>query len=96
MAEVVGYARVSTQDQKLDLQTDALDRAGCERECHNKVSGRSEMKTYGKTLLHGAIFPRRRFFGKVCAESNGDEQNLSHNVSYGHASFSGKFPIILL
>lgn len=35
----VGYARVSTQDQNSDLQTDALGTAGCERLFEEKASG---------------------------------------------------------
>ncbi len=35
----IGYARVSTREQNLDLQVIGLEEAGCERIYEEKVSG---------------------------------------------------------
>ena len=48
---LIGYARVSTQDQNLDLQIDALTNAGCKKIFHEKTSGsRAERPEFSKTL----------------------------------------------
>ena len=48
---LIGYARVSTQDQNLDLQSEALTKAGCERIFNDKISGsRAERPGLTKAL----------------------------------------------
>src|SRR5689334_12280153 len=47
----IGYARVSTQEQTLDLQTDALQKAGCEKVFSDKTSGITVLKPEFEKLL---------------------------------------------
>lgn len=48
---LIGYARVSTQDQNLDLQIDALTKAGCKKVFDDKISGsRAERPGLAKAL----------------------------------------------
>lgn len=55
---LIGYARVSSQDQNPDLQLDALTRAGCEQVFVEKVTGtglkaRPEWEACRRTLRKG-------------------------------------------
>ena len=52
---LVGYARISTPDQKLDLQLDALREAGCERTFTDEASG---AKTDRPGLTEALAFAR--------------------------------------
>ena len=56
---LIGYARVSTQDQNLDVQKDALDAAGCEQVFEEKITGkqkeRPELGICLKTLRKGDV-----------------------------------------
>jgi len=47
----IGYARVSTEDQKLNLQRDALSAAGCEKIFDEKVCGSSPRLPAREELL---------------------------------------------
>lgn len=54
---IIGYARVSTQDQHAELQLDALNTAGCEQVFHEKATGalreRPELTACLRTLRKG-------------------------------------------
>jgi DNA invertase Pin-like site-specific DNA recombinase len=54
---IIGYARVSTQDQNPEYQVDALEKAGCEQTFQEKVTGklreRPELSQCLRTLRAG-------------------------------------------
>jgi DNA invertase Pin-like site-specific DNA recombinase len=54
----IGYARVSTSEQNLDPQRDALKRAGCETIIEAVASGKTESRS-GLDRAPGAVAGRR-------------------------------------
>ena len=51
---LIGYARVSTGDQSLTLQIDALEEAGCERVFQGQVIGIQESEKKLRKRQYGA------------------------------------------
>jgi DNA invertase Pin-like site-specific DNA recombinase len=51
---IIGYARVSTTEQNLELQRDALKRAGCEKIIEDTVSG-GKVQRPGLERVHDAL-----------------------------------------
>lgn len=54
MGKIFGYARVSTQDQNLELQIDALKKMGATTVYQEKASGKNEHRTELDALLKAA------------------------------------------
>jgi DNA invertase Pin-like site-specific DNA recombinase len=77
-----GYARVSTADQDLTIQLDALKAAGCETIRSEKISGsttnRPELNTLLEFLREGDEFVVTRL--DRFARSNRDLQNFVHDL----------------
>jgi DNA invertase Pin-like site-specific DNA recombinase len=55
---IVGYARVSTQDQRLDVQLDALSAAGCEDEDNFRDTANGKLAE--RPGLHDALGKLRK------------------------------------
>ena len=56
---LVGYARVSTQEQNLDLQKDTLGKAGCEKIFVDHVSGVASDRPGIDNAMKLGIFAQR-------------------------------------
>ena len=85
----IGYARVSTVDQDLTIQIDALKAAGCEVIRQEKASGtttqgRAELKTVLDFLRKGDVLVVTRI--DRLARSIGDLQNIVRAVKARGAS----------
>lgn len=83
MAPIYGYARVSTADQDLDIQRDALTAAGCEVIREEKASGtkrrgRSELATLMEFLRDGDTLMVTRI--DRLARSVKDLQDIVHEL----------------
>ncbi len=74
----IGYARVSTDDQNLSLQLDALAAAGCDKVFQDQVSGAAE-KRPGLDAALAAVQP-----GDVLTVWRLDRLAASV-ISYGHS-----------
>jgi DNA invertase Pin-like site-specific DNA recombinase len=85
----IGYARVSTTDQNLELQENALRAAGCElirseKRSGTTTSGREELRTVLDFLRTGDVLMVTRI--DRLARSIGDLQDIVRTVKARGAS----------
>lgn len=86
---IYGYARVSTHDQSLDVQTAALTKAGCEMIRSEKVSGasrdgRTELETLLAFIRAGDVLTVHKL--DRLGRSTRDVLNLVHELDARGAS----------
>src|SRR3977135_2096825 len=86
---VIGYARLSTPDQNLDVQESALRAAGCdlirsEKRSGTTTSGREELRTVLDFLRTGEVLMVTRI--DRLARSIGDLQDIVRTVKARGAS----------
>ena len=71
---IIGYARVSTTEQNLDLQRDALKRAGGEKIIEDAASG-GKVQRPGLERVHDALRSGGRAGGLAARPVGGDPSN---------------------
>lgn len=62
---LIGYARVSSQDQNLELQTEALIKVGCKKVFEDKISGSRAERPGLTTARRGAGGRRSIWFANL-------------------------------
>jgi hypothetical protein len=90
---VYGYARVSTKDQNLDAQLEALKAAGCSRLFQEKISGKTRegrpaLEKALNTLGEGDVLVVSRL--DRLARSSRDLLNIIKQITDAGASFRRK------
>jgi DNA invertase Pin-like site-specific DNA recombinase len=86
---IIGYARVSTEDQNLDIQEAALKAAGCdvvrsEKRSGTSTAGRAELQTVLDFLRKGDVLVVTRV--DRLARSIGDLQDIVRSIKAKGAS----------
>ncbi|NMW30448.1 recombinase family protein, partial [Altererythrobacter sp. RZ02] len=67
---LVGYARVSSAGQSLDIQNDALAEVGCEKVFAEKMSGRSAKDRIGWLVALATFTRSSRIWQRRTSPSN--------------------------
>ena len=89
---IIGYARVSTEQQNLDAQLDALEAAGVEKIYSEKITGKTKERPELKRMLEHiregdvVVVSKIRQDGAVPARSVGHSRD--HKQTWSRISFS--------